>query len=82
MADKSSSSFDLILADLMLRVTVLEKLLIDKGIILQDDWLVLIEEVAKKAAESIIEHVNANKTVDNVMRDIELTDSEKTELKN
>jgi hypothetical protein len=55
MTDKQPDTFDLLLADLMLRVTVIEKILIDKGIIAKEEYITLIEDVAKKAANAIIE---------------------------
>jgi hypothetical protein len=80
--DKPNNSFDLIVADLMLRVSVLEKLLVDKNIISKEEWLVSIEEIAKKAADNIIEQVKANKSVDDILSTLNITDEEKQSLKN
>ena len=77
-----NNSFSLLLADLMLRVTVLEKLLIDKGMLSKEEVIALSNEIATKVTENITKQVNAGKTIDEVMSALELTDQEKKDLAN
>ena len=50
---------DILMADIMLRVTTMEKLLIDKGIISKEEFLSVMEEIAKSVSKIVIDKANA-----------------------
>ena len=50
---------DILMADLMLRVTAMEKLLIDKGIVSKDEFLNVMEDIAKNVSKIVIEKAKA-----------------------
>jgi TPP-dependent pyruvate/acetoin dehydrogenase alpha subunit len=77
-----NNSFSLLLADLMLRVTVLEKLLIDKGTLSKEEVIALSDEIATKVTENITKQANATKTVEDILNEASLTDQEKKDLSN
>lgn len=52
---KKEPSSDMMMADVMLRLTALEKLLMDKKIIDQEEFFQTMEEIAKKVSQVILE---------------------------
>jgi len=60
MSDKKPEiTNDILMADLMLRVTTMEKLLLDKGIISREDFLKVMEEIASNASKVVLEKAKA-----------------------
>jgi TPP-dependent pyruvate/acetoin dehydrogenase alpha subunit len=51
---------DILLADIMLRITTMEKILIDKGIIGKEEFLVTMEEIAKSVSKVVIDRAKAS----------------------
>ena len=50
---------DILMADIMLRLTTMEKLLIDKGILSKEEFLAVMEEIAKSVSKIVIDKANA-----------------------
>lgn len=50
---------DILMADIMLRVTTMEKLLIDKGVVSKEEFLSVMEEIAKSVSKIVIDKANA-----------------------
>jgi dihydroneopterin aldolase len=61
MTDKKTKevSADVMMADIMLRLTAIEKLLIDKNIFTQEEFFQTMEEIAKKVSQVLLEKVQA-----------------------
>jgi TPP-dependent pyruvate/acetoin dehydrogenase alpha subunit len=50
---------DILLADIMLRITTLEKILIDKGVIGKEEFLAVMEEIAKSVSKVVTDRAKA-----------------------
>ncbi len=48
---------DVLMADIMLRLTTIEKLLLDKGIFTQEEFFQTMEDIAKKVSKVIMDKV-------------------------
>jgi hypothetical protein len=57
MSDKKTKDIspDVMLADIMLRLTAMEKLLIDKKVFSQEEFFQTMEEIAKKVSQVILD---------------------------
>lgn len=58
MSEKKTTkevSPDVMLADIMLRLTAMEKLLVDKNIFSQEEFFQTMEEIAKKVSQVILD---------------------------
>jgi hypothetical protein len=83
MTDKKSPAdftYDNLLADTMLRLTALERVLLEKGLITTDELSNITEALVEKVTKVIMDKVNSSKDlddfVDSLGRDV------KKELKN
>lgn len=82
MADKKTElTTDVLLADVMLRVTAIEKLLIEKGVFTQDELAKTTEEIAQRVAKVVLEKAQASKTVEDFVANLEDA-ANKSTLKN
>ena len=68
---------DILLADILLRLTVLEKMLFDKKVIIQEEYVKELEEIAIRASKAILKKVENSK---NVKEFIASLDSKKSNL--
>lgn len=66
MKNKEASD-SLLLMDALLRITVLEKILIDKGILNANELNLLNQEFTKKVARSVLEKANISEDLDKVL---------------
>lgn len=74
---------DMFIADIMLRLTAIENLLIAKGVFTQGELSSTMEDVAKKVAKIVIEKAQASKkNMEELMVDLEDQSKEKKEFKN
>lgn len=80
--DKKELTSDIMMADIMLRVTAIEKLLIEKGIFTQDELNSTTEEIAKRVAKVVLEKAQASKSLEEFISDLETSAKEKKEFKN
>jgi len=72
---------DMFIADIMLRLTAIEKLLIQKGIFTIEELSTTTEEIAKGVAKTVLEKLQTSKDIETFLAD--LTDNkEKKEVKN
>lgn len=55
---------DILMADVMLRITAIEKLLIEKGVFTQEELTASTEEIAKRVAKVVLEKAQASKGID------------------
>lgn len=69
--NKKELNTDLLVADIMLRITSLEKLLIEKGVFTQEELTATTDEIAKKVAKVVLEKVQASKHVEEFLADLE-----------
>jgi len=71
MSDKKELNTDILIADIMLRLTALEKLLIEKGLLTQAELATTTDELAKRVAKVVLEKVQASKQVEEFVADLE-----------
>ena len=73
MSDKKDENItsDIILADLMLRVAVLEQLLLQKGTLNKEEVLKATEEIATKASKVVMERAQSSKSVEEFVSNLE-----------
>lgn len=79
--DKKEMATDVLMADTMLRLTALEKVLIDKGLATLEELNAASEEIAKRVAKVVIEKAQAAKNIDEFIADLE-GNNPKKDLKN
>ena len=86
MTDKKKDALDLtndvLMADVMLRITAMEKLLIEKNIFTQEELNKTTEEIAKRVAGVVLEKAKASKNLDEFILDLENTAKSKKDFKN
>lgn len=80
--NKQEITNDILMADVMLRVTAIEKLLIEKGIFTQEELSQSTEEIAKRVAKVVLEKAQASKNVEEFIADLEATAKAKKDFKN
>jgi hypothetical protein len=73
-------SLDMMLADAMLRITALEKILVNKGIINSQELQGMNTELAKKVAQVVMEKLEASKNLDDFIGS--LAENNNKDLKN
>lgn len=74
-------NMDVMLADVMLRLTAMEKLLISKGIFTQDELVACTEDIAKKIAKGILEKMQSSKTIEEFVSNLETAVAAKDDKK-
>jgi hypothetical protein len=79
---KTPITNDVLIADIMLRVTSMEKLLIDKGIFTLEELTATTEEIARNVARVVLEKAQASKTVDEFLAELKGEAKDKKVLKN
>jgi len=80
--DKQELTNDIMMADVMLRITAIEKLLIEKGVFTQDELTASTEEIAKRVAKVVLEKAQASKNIEEFIADLEASAKEKKDFKN
>jgi hypothetical protein len=71
MTKKNEFTNEMMLADALLRLKTLENLLLDKGIISQDDFSKEMISVATKIAKSILQKANVSGDLDIIIKDLQ-----------
>jgi len=64
MADDKELSTDILIADVMLRLTVLENLLIKKGLLTREEVQAMTDELTQKISKAVLAKINATKNID------------------
>ena len=78
--NKKEITSDILIADTMLRLTALERLLLDKQVFSRDELVLVTEDIAKQVSKIILEKAQVNKTVESIMQEISLTEREKEQI--
>ncbi len=82
MSDKKTElTTDVLLADVMLRVTAIEKLLIDKGVFTKEELAKTTEEIAQRISKIVLEKAQASKNVEEFVNKLEEASLEKLDKK-
>lgn len=79
---KNELTTDVLLADIMLRVTAMEKLLIEKKVFTQEELTKATEEIAQRVAKVVLEKAQAAKDLGTLVSSLETHNKEKKDLKN
>lgn len=83
MTDKKKElTTEVLLADVMLRETALEQLLLDKGLITKEELAKYTEEIAQKVAKVVLEKAKASKDLDDFISKLDPEDSGKKNFNN
>jgi TPP-dependent pyruvate/acetoin dehydrogenase alpha subunit len=78
MSDKKTElTTDVLLADVMLRVTAMEKLLIEKGVFTQEELALATDEIAQRVSKMVLEKAKSSKDIEEFISKLE-TDGKKT----
>ena len=80
-SDKRELTNDILMADVMLRITAMEKLLIEKGVFTQEELSAATEEIAKRVAKVVLEKAQSSKNVDEFIASLK-SDKDKKEFNN
>ena len=80
--DKKEITNDVLMADVMLRITAVEKLLIEKGVFTQAELTEATEEIAKRVAKVVLEKAQASKKVGELVASLEELNKGKKGLDN
>lgn len=79
---KTPITNDILIADIMLRVTSMEKLLIEKGVFTLEELTATTEGIAKSVAKIVLEKAQSSKSVDEFISELKGTNKDKKDLKN
>lgn len=60
----------IVITDALLRITAIEKILIDKGIVTSDELLEVSSELAQKIAKDILKKANVNGDIDAIVSEL------------
>ena len=81
MTDKKDPKKELtnefLLADIMLRITTLEKILLEKGIFTQEELSVTTDEIAKRVAKVVLEKAQSSKHLEDLVTDLQKIEEKK-----
>jgi hypothetical protein len=79
MSDKKMADYDALLADTMLRVAVLEKLLLDKGIFTREELSAVTQDLVDKATKIIMDKIQSSENLNDFVEGLA---NSKNNLKN
>lgn len=68
--EKREITYDFLMADMMLRLTSLEQLLLNKGVVTREELVALTEVIAKKASEAVLEKAKASKDINDFVSNL------------
>lgn len=68
---KTELTNDVLVADIMLRLTAIEKLLIEKGVLTTEELAAATEEIAKRVAKVVLEKAQAAKKIEELTASLE-----------
>lgn len=72
--NKQEITNDILMADVMLRITAIEKLLIEKGVFTQEELNKATDDIAKRVAKVVLEKAQSSKNIDEFMASLESKD--------
>lgn len=73
---KQSISNDIFIADIMLRLTAIEKLLISKGVFTVEELTATTDEIAKNVTKVVLEKAKNSKDLEEFINDFNVKDKE------
>jgi TPP-dependent pyruvate/acetoin dehydrogenase alpha subunit len=73
---------DVLMADVMLRLTAIEKLLIEKGIFTQEELVKATDEIAQRVAKIVLEKAQKSKNIGEFIADLETSAKGKKTFEN
>jgi polygalacturonase len=73
MTDNKKLTMEVLLADTMLRITAIEKLLIEKSVFSKEELLQLMTEISKSVSKVILEKAKSSKNINEFISDLELS---------
>lgn len=71
---------DMMLADVMLRITAIERLLIEKKFFTQEELIKTTEDIAKSVAKVVLEKATSAKSVEELITSLEGGNKSKKDL--
>ena len=74
---KKELTSDFLIADVMLRITSLEKLLLEKGVFTQEELSLTTDEIARKVAKVVLEKAQASKNLEELVTDLQKVEEKK-----
>lgn len=74
---KKELTSEFLLADIMLRITSLEKILLEKGVFTQEELSVTTDEIAKRVAKVVLEKAQASKHLEDLVTDLQKVEEKK-----
>ena len=80
--NKAEITNDVLIADIMLRITAIEKLLIDKGAFTQAELAQATDDIAKRVAKVVLEKAEASKSMEDFLANLEASANAKNGLNN
>jgi hypothetical protein len=75
--DPKDLANDMMMADVMLRITAIERLLIEKGFFTTEEFAKTTEEIAKNVAKVVLEKASSAKNVDELIANLEAASKQK-----
>ena len=79
MSDKKEITSELLITDIMLRVTALEQLLIEKNLLTKEEIIATTENIAKKVARIVLEKAQSSKDIEDFISKLEGTDKKEVQ---
>lgn len=70
MTDKKETPPELIIMDAILRLTAIEKVLIDKNIVTKEELEVIVKDITKQVANSMLFNLKGDKKVEELLNKI------------
>jgi 16S rRNA C1402 (ribose-2'-O) methylase RsmI len=80
--DNRELTTDVLMADIMLRLTAMERLLIEKKVFTQEELAKATEEIAQRVAKVVLEKAHAAKNLGELVSSLETHNKDKKDLKN
>lgn len=77
MNNKENIDVDILIADLMIRISTVEKLLISKNIISQEEYSSELESLAKSVSEMVLKTAEKSSNLDDFIKKMEDHKSDK-----
>lgn len=71
--DPENLTSDILIADALVRLTALEKLLLQKNIITQEEYSQMVDELVEKVSKAVMARAQASKNLDDFIESLSKT---------
>ncbi len=71
MDKKQEASIDILIADIMIRLTTMEKLLVAKGVFTQEEYIKELELLATNVAQVVLDKANNSENLEEFISNME-----------